>query len=153
MEPDAQRKKILIVEDDDAQRRLLRLDLESSGYGVAEASGAHHALLFAETWAPDLILMHVSLIGRVDGWEVLKRLKANSQTASIPVIVVSGESGETHIKWSQAAGADDYLQKPYDLAELLMRLQRTLAAHSVTVHEEQHQDSDETNPDGHDGTF
>jgi two-component system cell cycle response regulator len=133
----AQPAKILIVEDTDDHRFLMKTALEQASYEVVDTPGANHALVYAERWAPDLILLDIMLPGSVDGWEVLQRLKADERTAYIPVIVVSALSRNADLLRAKVAGAADYLTKPCRVDELLMRVQRTLAAHSVTPQQKQ----------------
>jgi len=138
-------KKILVVEDNEDQRRMMQVALQQSGYAITGVSGAQHALLYAELSAPDLILLDLTLASNVDGWEVLKRLKANHQTASIPVMMVSAAIDESCIKQARADGADDYLIKPFEISELLLRVERILASRSMTAQEEQQFSRDSEN--------
>src|SRR5687768_1075283 len=104
-------RKILIIEDTDDHRFLMKVALEESSYDVVDAPGAHHALLYAEQWVPDLILLDIMMPGAVDGWDVLQRLKANKKTATIPVIVVSALTSQADLKRAKTAGAVDYVTK------------------------------------------
>ena len=125
--PNIKRKKILLVEDNQDQRHMMQVALQQSGYTIIGVSGAQQALLYSELSAPDLILLDLSLESNVDGWEVLKRLKASAATASIPVLVVSAVIDETCIQQARADGADDYLMKPFEIPELLRRVERILS--------------------------
>ena len=127
------RLKILVVEDNEATRRLIELSLEGRDYEVRAVSGAHHALLYAEIEAPDLILLDINLEGIVDGWEVLRRLREIEKTASIPVIIASANGDTASLRRAREAGVADYVTKPCDVNEFLKRVERTLASRSMTA--------------------
>jgi DNA-binding response OmpR family regulator len=119
-------KKILIVEDDDDQRNMLKVVLEQEGYRVITAQGARNALVYAELGPPDLILLDIMLASHMDGLEVLARLKTAKSTAQVPVMVMSALSDETQIKRAREAGAVDYLVKPYQITDLITRVESAL---------------------------
>jgi DNA-binding response OmpR family regulator len=113
--------KVLII-DDDAQIRLgLNARLRASGYQTVFAEDCIGAVSVALRERPDAILLDIGLPGG-DGFLVLKRLKANTGLAHIPVIVVSAREPEQNEKRSLEAGAVAYLQKPVENEELLARL-------------------------------
>ena len=130
-------QKILIVEDDLDQQRLMRLVLEDAGYIVFRALFGQAALRYARTAAPDLILLDIMLAESMDGWEVMAQLRAHSETAHIPVIVVTVLDADTDLKRGRVMGAVDYLKKPFTTDELLLRVQRALSAQSTTAHEQE----------------
>lgn len=113
--------RILLVDDDPANRVLLRRILERRGYGVLEAEDGERALLLAATERPDLILLDVQLPG-LDGFEVCRRLKAEPQSAAVPVIFLSalGEARD-QVRGFEAGGAD-YLGKPFHKEEVATRV-------------------------------
>lgn len=122
------REKILIlhVEDDAANRMLVRDFLEFHGYRVVEVISGDEALAAAEQERPDLILMDIQL-PHISGLEVTQQIKASAQLRTIPVIAVTSlaSSGTGH-REAIAAGCDAYLGKPYKPKDLLQLIQRFL---------------------------
>jgi CheY-like chemotaxis protein len=112
--------RVLIIEDDPGAVRLLRTYLEGEGYAVLVASDGESGLLAARRGSPDAILLDVLLPG-MDGWEVLRRLKADEGLWDIPVVVVSVVD-ERHV--AMRLGAADYLLKPFKPDALLARVAR-----------------------------
>jgi putative two-component system response regulator len=115
------RPKILIVDDDPAIRRLLRAVLQRD-YTVEEASTGDEALGILPAFAPDLVLLDIAMPG-IDGYETCRRLKAVAVNASLQVIMVSAKSSKQEQLQAYAAGADDYVIKPFDPQDLLARVQ------------------------------
>jgi len=116
---------ILVADDDESLRRLEAVLLERDGYRVVEAGDGLEALAHAIDQAPDLILMDVQMPG-LDGVEVTRRLRARSQTAITPIILVTGLD-QTHDKVAGLdAGATDFVSKPFERAELLARVRAAL---------------------------
>ena len=116
---------VLLVEDEPAQREILRYNLASEGYEVTMAETGDDALLLAEEVQPDLVLLDWMLPG-VSGIEVLRRLKARRQTTEIPVIMLSARSEEMDRVRGLETGADDYMVKPYAVSELMARIRTQL---------------------------
>jgi two-component system response regulator (stage 0 sporulation protein F) len=115
---------ILIVEDEPAIRRLVKETLEPR-YLVQEAVDGLDGLQRVQSVKPDLIILDIRMPG-LDGLSVLRKLKADRQTAGIPVIILSVH-GETDILLEgQRAGASDHLIKPFDLHELRRVVSRQL---------------------------
>jgi CheY-like chemotaxis protein len=117
---------VLVAEDDDVFARALAADLEAAGYRVAHARDGDEALAVVAREKPDAITLDLVLPGR-DGWEVLKALKSDAGTASIPVIIVS--LVENH-ELGFALGADDYFLKPLDRERFLDRMHELAPADS-----------------------
>ena len=111
---------LLVIEDDPGAVRLLRTYLEAEGYRVEVAADGEAGLAAARELRPDAIILDVLLPG-IDGWEVLRRLKADSEVADLPVIVVTVVD-ERNVAMS--LGAVDYFLKPVDPDALLARLGR-----------------------------
>jgi two-component system, cell cycle response regulator DivK len=122
------KQRILIVEDQEDNRRILRDLLSSVGFELTEASTGDEGVRLAELSRPDLILMDVQM-PVLDGYEATRRIKAKPELCEIPIIVVTSYalSGED-IK-ATAAGADDYIAKPYSPRELLAIVRRFLPQH------------------------
>jgi two-component system KDP operon response regulator KdpE len=122
------RASILLVEDDEGTRRAVAANLEGHGYGVRGAADGEEALVLWELRRPDLILLDLGLPG-IDGLGVLRRVRRDATT---PVIVLSARGEERDKVEALDAGADDYLAKPFGMAELHARvraaLRRTLAS-------------------------
>jgi two-component system, cell cycle response regulator DivK len=109
---------ILVVEDQEDNRRILRDLLTNSGYKLVEAEDGEQALAMAERQRPDLILMDVQ-IPLLDGYEVTRRLKADPQLRAIPVIAVTSYALSGDESKARAAGCNGYVSKPYSTRELL----------------------------------
>lgn len=116
---------VLLVEDEPAQREILRYNLVSEGYEVTMAENGDDALLLAEEVAPALVLLDW-MLPDVSGIEVLRRLKARRQTSEIPVIMLSARSEELDRVRGLETGADDYMVKPYSVSELMARIRTQL---------------------------
>ena len=114
--------EILVVEDDESIRRLLRVSLRTEGYRVTEAANATVALSLFEANAPALVLLDLGLPDR-DGMEVLARIR---QAGDTPVIVITARSLEQQKVDALDAGADDYVVKPFSTAELFARIRVAL---------------------------
>lgn len=118
---------ILVVEDDATVRNLITTTLKSNNYRYISAPNGESAILSASTQQPQIILLDLGLPD-MDGVEVIRRIRSWSQ---MPIIVISARSEDDDKIAALDAGADDYLTKPFSVAELLARLrvtQRRLAA-------------------------
>jgi two-component system KDP operon response regulator KdpE len=113
---------ILVVDDEPQIRRFLRLGLEGHGYAVAEAASAEAALRTAVAQQPDLVVLDLGLPDR-EGFEVLRTLREWSR---VPVFVLSVRNREGEKVRAFELGADDYVVKPFGMAELLARVQAAL---------------------------
>src|SRR4051812_21970905 len=107
----AQRGFVLIVDDEEANRILLRDPLEAHGYEIAEAENGPQALQQVAQRHPDVILLDVMMPG-MDGFEVCRHLKQDLHTAPIPVLMVTALSERKERMKGVAAGANDFLNKP-----------------------------------------
>jgi two-component system cell cycle response regulator DivK len=117
-------KKVLVVEDVDFNRDLLVQLLEDK-YEVIEAVNGQEGVEFAERERPALILMDLSL-PIMDGWEATKRLKANNELRSIPVIALTAHAMVGDEEKALAAGCDDYLVKPLNEDILMAKIAKYL---------------------------
>lgn len=104
-------KRILAVEDDADNRRIVVKVLTLEGYETLEASDGGSAVALARSERPDLILMDLAM-PRVDGWEACRQLKADPETADIPIIVLTAFAGRDDEERARQAGCDGYLSKP-----------------------------------------
>jgi len=119
-------KRILVVEDHEENRRLLRDLLTSFGYELTEAITGEDGLTAAETERPDLILMDIQLPG-IDGYETTRRIKANPALSHIPVIAVTSYALSGDDVKALAAGADAYVAKPFSPRAMLAKVREYLA--------------------------
>ena len=113
--------KILLVEDNELNRDMLTRRLERRGFEVVSAVDGRAGIALGEQEAPDLILMDMSLPD-VDGWEATRRLKASSQTRSIPIIALTAHAMSGDRERAIEAGCDDYDTKPVELGRLLEKI-------------------------------
>jgi two-component system cell cycle response regulator DivK len=104
-------KKILVVEDDTDNRRIVTKVLTVEGYEVVEATDGIEALAQARAVRPDLILMDLAL-PNLDGWEATRRLKSDPATQAIPVVALTAIAMSGDEEQARAAGCDDYIAKP-----------------------------------------
>ena len=123
-------QSLLVVEDDEATCEFLSDNLRADGYRVATATDPREALRALEVRHPDLLLLDLMLEGG-DGLVVLDRVRASDGLASridpeMPVLVLTGRSGEADRVRGFARGADDYMVKPFSYAELLARVRALL---------------------------
>jgi two-component system, OmpR family, KDP operon response regulator KdpE len=114
--------RVLIVEDEPALLRALRIDLRARGYEVTIASAGREALVEAARRPPDAVLLDLGLPD-LDGTEVIRQLRTWS---AVPVIVLSGRAGSGDKIGALDAGADDYVTKPFSMEELQARLRALL---------------------------
>jgi len=117
--------KILVVDDEDHIRRILKFQLEKHGYRVVVAENGEIALELMRREAPDLVLLDL-MMPKIDGFETCRRIRQNFQTSQIPIIMLTAKSElPDKIKGLQD-GANDYLIKPYSNEELLLRVGNVL---------------------------
>jgi DNA-binding response OmpR family regulator len=116
------KKKILIVDDEDDILHFLELVLREKGYDVATASGGHEALTKAQVDRPDLVLLDI-MMPQMDGWEVLKLLRVDEGTSHIPVAMLSARTEAKDRVQGLQEGAIDYICKPFSLQELLGKIE------------------------------
>jgi CheY-like chemotaxis protein len=120
--------KILLAEDDRFLRKAAVATLKQRGFGVVTASDGEEALRQAAAELPDLILLDL-IMPKIQGFEVLRRLKQNPSTAEIPVIVLSNLGQERDINQAMEAGARAYLIKAnLSLQELVREVEKVLGA-------------------------
>jgi CheY-like chemotaxis protein len=118
--------KILLIEDNEMNRDMLSRRLMRRGHEITTAFDGPAGIASATETRPDLILMDISLPG-MDGWEATKILRAQAETAAIPIIALTAHAMEADRQRSLEVGCDDYDTKPVDLARLLVKIDALLA--------------------------
>ncbi len=121
--------RILIVEDDRALASVVEYNLVQSGYDVIVTHDGQDGLNQAKLKLPDLILLDL-MVPVIDGLEVCRRLRSGSDTASIPVIMLTAKSEETDQVVGYSVGADDYVTKPFSVKVLMERIKSLLRRQS-----------------------
>jgi len=119
--------KILVVEDDPTNRRLILAILALSGHETLEADAAAPAIELAKSASPDVILMDVGLPD-MDGLDAARMLKEDPATRHIPIIAVTGRAMPADEQQIKAAGCDAFVAKPYDINTLTETLARFIKA-------------------------
>src|SRR5580700_4941413 len=104
--------KVLVVDDEKDIVDLVAYNLEKAGMKITRAYDGEMALRKANSDGCDLVILDVMLPG-MDGWEVLKRLRADTRTASLPILMLTARGDETEKVLGLELGADDYLTKPF----------------------------------------
>ena len=118
-------KRILVIEDQELNRKVVRIVLQSEGYTVVEAADAMEALTCLEDARPHLILMDIALPGQ-SGEDLTKRIKANVAWVDIPIIALTAAAMSGDKERILKAGCDDYLSKPIDIKILIERVETHL---------------------------
>ena len=118
--------KILVIEDDPTSLRLIEYALKQRGYQVLTTLNGLEGIITAQKEEPDLIMLDIMLPG-IDGFEVCRRLHAGSQTARVPILIISAKTQKEDINAGFRAGADDYLPKPASPTEIINRVESLLA--------------------------
>lgn len=116
---------VLVVEDEGAQREVLKYNLEAEGFAVVMAENGDEALLLVTEEEPDLIVLDW-MLPNVSGIEICRRIKADPATRPIPIIMLSARGDEVDRVRGLETGADDYVVKPYSVVELMARLRTQL---------------------------
>lgn len=119
------RPTVLLVEDEPAQREMLAYNIEAEGFDVITADNGEDGLILVDENDPDLIVLDW-MMPQLSGIEVCRRLKSNSKTRQIPVIMLSARAEEVDRVRGLETGADDYVVKPYSVVELMARVKAHL---------------------------
>ena len=145
-------ESILVVEDEDDIRELLRYNLAKEGYRVVWAASGEEALKAVRVSLPDLVLLDLMLPG-LDGLEVCRSLKQDPHTRNLPIVMLTAKGEEADIVVGLELGADDYVTKPFSVRVLLARLRAvlrrrsapppsettTIAVHEIVIHPGRHE--------------
>ncbi|MBO5244672.1 MAG: response regulator transcription factor [Selenomonadales bacterium] len=125
-------KTILIVDDEDAIRELIRFTMEKNGYRTIEAADGEEALRLAQQAIPSLMILDL-MLPNTDGMEVCRRLKMNPATAGIPIVMLTAKDDEIDKVLGLEMGADDYMTKPFSTRELAARVKAVLRRGGASV--------------------
>ncbi|MBV8980426.1 MAG: response regulator [Acidimicrobiia bacterium] len=117
---------VLVVDDDPVILRLLQVNFELEGIGVATAVDGEEGLKMAQSDPPDLVISDI-MMPKVNGLELLAALRSNPDTAALPVILLSAKAQVADVQRGLELGADDYVTKPFDPLELIDRIYKVLA--------------------------
>jgi two-component system cell cycle response regulator DivK len=120
-------KRILIVEDTEDNRQILRDLLTNAGFDIVEAHDGEAAVKAASEYRPDLILMDIQL-PIMNGYEAIRRIKANTKLQPIPIIAVTSYALSEDKEKARAAGCDGYIAKPFSPRQLLATVRELLEA-------------------------
>jgi DNA-binding response OmpR family regulator len=118
----SQKAVILVVDDEPHVRKLVKANLESSGYKVLTAADGEEAIDTVERELPDLVILDL-MLPKLDGYAVCRRIR---EFSAVPVIMLTARSAEVDLLHGFEVGADDYLTKPFAVNELLVRVQAVL---------------------------
>jgi putative two-component system response regulator len=127
-----ERELVLVAEDDAANRALLSRLLDRAGFRSVAVADGRDAVRAAIDESPDLVLLDVGLPG-LNGLDVCRRLRADPRTVALPIILVTGQTASRDVVAGLDAGADDFVRKPYDEAELMARVRSVLRLARVTA--------------------
>ena len=119
-------RRILVVDDNEDILEILKLILEGYDYEVTTLADGHLLANRLKDYRPDLILLDI-MLGDIDGRELCKMLKSNSETHDIPIIMISASHGLSE-RFKPCDAPDDFLAKPFDISELLDKVQTQLSA-------------------------
>jgi two-component system phosphate regulon response regulator PhoB len=117
--------RVLLVEDEPAQRTVLAYNLEAEGFAVTQADNGEDAMVLVDEEDPDIIILDW-MMPKVSGIEVCRRLKMRPDTRAIPIIMLSARAEEVDRIRGLETGADDYVIKPYSVLELMARARAQL---------------------------
>ena len=121
--------RILIADDNPQNAELLEAHLDGTGYETRIAANGEETLAAAREWKPDIVLLDV-MMPKMSGFEVCKRLRADAATKGIGVLIVSALDQVTDIERAVEVGTEDFLTKPINKTELLLRMKALLDARS-----------------------
>ena len=119
-------RRILVVEDIELNRKVVRIVLKAKGYEVLEAVDAEEALALLQAGLPDLILMDIALPG-ISGEDLTRQIKANSEWCHVPIIAFTAAAMKGEREQFRDAGCDDYISKPVDTHALVDLIERHLS--------------------------
>ena len=126
------RPRILVVDDEAAQREVVLYNLEAAGFEVMSADNGEDAVLMAYEERPNLIVLDW-MMPKLSGLEVCRQLRSKKETKEIPIILLSARSEDVDKVRGLEMGADDYVAKPYSVVELMARINTQLRRYSAAM--------------------
>jgi DNA-binding response OmpR family regulator len=126
------RRLLLIADDDEDILQLLSFRLERAGYEIVQARNGAEALRLAIELRPALAVLDVMMPG-LTGFEVTRELRANEETRTMPIILLTAKAQASDVSQGMAAGADEYVKKPFDARDLKDRVERLLRPRLVAA--------------------
>jgi two-component system phosphate regulon response regulator PhoB len=123
---------VLLIEDEEDVAQLVEAIVQKARFKTAIASSAWKGIQMAEELQPKVIILDL-MLSRLDGFEVLKRLKETPRTSSIPVVILTGKADQSSRIRALELGADDYITKPFNNRELLLRLKAVMRRYQPVV--------------------
>jgi CheY-like chemotaxis protein len=121
-------RKLLIVDDEEGVRSLVRMTLESDKYDILEAHTGTDAMNLVREHLPDLVLLDV-MLPDISGVEVCRALKSEPETKSVTVVMLTAKAQSTDLEEAEKAGADGYFTKPFSPIALLQRVDKIFEEH------------------------
>jgi two-component system, OmpR family, phosphate regulon response regulator PhoB len=120
-------KKLLIVDDEDGVRSLVRMTLDSGSYQILEAEEGRQALELARAHHPDLILLDV-MLPDLSGFDICRELKSDPLMAATTIVMLTARAQQSDVGEAEAAGADGYFTKPFSPIALMRKVEAILGA-------------------------
>lgn len=124
------RPTILVADDDPLIQEVLQTKMEKSGYRVKSALDGEKTLASIQQEIPDLLILDIKMPG-LDGLEICRRLRAEEKTLTLPILMLTAYGGVDHIIKGLEAGADDYVTKPFQMEEVMMRVRALLRMRDI----------------------
>jgi DNA-binding response OmpR family regulator len=122
----ADKRRVLVIDDDPVILRLLEVNFQLEGFTVLTATDGAEGVAVARAERPDVVVSDV-MMPKLNGYELTARLKADPETSAIPILLLSARAQSTDVSDGYDAGADDYVTKPFEPAELVDRVNQLLA--------------------------
>ena len=127
----AQKNRILIADDNQQNAELLEAHLDGAGYETRIATNGEETVRIATEWRPEVVLLDI-MMPKLSGFEVCKRLRADPLTKNVGVLMVTALDQPTDIERAVEAGTDDFITRPVNKTELLLRVKALLGAAGET---------------------
>jgi two-component system alkaline phosphatase synthesis response regulator PhoP len=124
--------RIVVIDDDPDLLLLCRVNLHLEGFEVHEASGGTEGLELIAACDPDVVILDV-MMPKLDGFDVLRAIRANPHTSELPVVILSARVGKSDQAQGYRSGADAYVTKPFSPRQLVETLTRIVAAQPANV--------------------
>ena len=126
MMPQLKKNRIVLVEDDEDIAKLIKFKFKKQNLIVVWKSDGLSGLAEIQNEVPDLVILDI-MLPKLNGFQILKKLKEKEQTKSIPIIILTVKSREADVVKGLKLGSDEYMTKPFHLAELMIRVKKLLA--------------------------